>query len=589
MIDSNNNHNHFNSYSEPADSISSPALSDDIRRYMGMLWHWSWLIALFLIAGAVVGYVTSSRETPVYRAAATIWISESRTLNEYANILASERLAQTYAQLMIQKPVFEGVIEELNLKISSTALKKMVSVAVVEDTQLLLIQVEDTDPVRGAQIANTIGLVFARINQEFQASRYSESKVTLTEQLNQVDQQIQDLNQKRVDLQESLQETVGEDGSVQFVMTLEQQRELDRIDTNLALFQQIYTNLLQSLEAVRLAEAQGVSTVNLVEQADPPLRPFHPNVFQDTVLAAILGLLVGVGVAFLIEALDDTVKGPADITRALGLSVLGYVGHIEKDKNLITQIEPRSPISEAFRALRTNIQYASVDRPIHKLLITSPTPQDGKSTVVLNLGVVVTQSGRKVTVVDADMRRPSLHRKLKMANRIGLSDLFVRDEVHLDGAVRETIVPGMRMITSGGLPPNPSELVGSEKMIRVLRDIRSEADMVIIDTPPVMAVTDAAALAPKMDGVIIVVRPGATKLAQTRHTVETLRRGGANILGVVLNDIDHKRSRYMYYYQGYYTYDSYYGEGIEINGRRGRRGKRRREQIEDRQILENEL
>jgi non-specific protein-tyrosine kinase len=586
MIDHQNNNSNSFDYADSSDSIFYPALADDIRRYMGMLWHWAWLIAIFAVLGGLIGYFTSNREIPLYRSAATIWISESRTLNEYANILASERLAQTYAQLMLQKPVFEGVIQELGLDISATALKNNVSVAVVEDTQLLLIQVVDTDPVRGAQIANTIGVVFSRINQEFQTSRYSDSKATLSEQLAQADQQIQDAKKKRADLEASLGRTINEDGSISFVVSLEQQRELDRIDSNLTLFQQIYTNLLQSLEAVRLAEAQGVSTVTLVEQADPAPRPFRPNVVQDTMLAVIVGLLVGVGLAFLIEALDDTVKGPADITRSFGLSVLGYVGNIPDDSNLITSIEPRSPISEAFRALRTNIQYASVDHPIHRLLITSPTPQDGKSTVVANLGVVISQSGRKVTLVDADMRRPSLHRKLKMANRLGLSDLFVQEKIHLDGSSRDTRVPGMSVITSGGLPPNPSELIGSEKMIQVLEEIRTEADFVIVDTPPVMAVTDAAALAPRMDGVIIVVRPGATKLAQTRHTIETLQRGGANILGVVLNDIDHKRSRYMYYYQGYYTYDSYYGEGLENQNGNGRR---KRKKTKESKILENEM
>ena len=582
----NNNHKPIQT-GLPNEAIISPALSDDLRRYMGMLWHWAWLILLVTTVGGLLGYIASTRETPVYRSTATIWISESRTLNEYANILASERLAQTYAQLMIQKPVFEGVIDALGLDISATVLKQMVTVAVVEDTQLLLIQVEDTDQVRGAQIANTIGDVFSKINQEFQASRYSESKATLSGQLEQVDQQLQDINQKRADLQASLQESVNEDGTVQIVLTLDQQREFDRLDTNQALFQQIYTNLLQSLEAVRLAEAQGVSTVNLVEQADPAVNPVRPNVLQDTFLATVIGFLVGIGITFLIEALDDTVKGPADITRTFNLPVLGYIGHIDKEKNLITAIEPRSPISEAFRSLRTNIQYASVDRPIHKLLITSPTPQDGKSTIVVNLGVVVSQSNRKVTIVDADMRRPSLHRKMRMANRTGLSDLFVREQMHLNGVVRETRVSGMDMITSGGLPPNPSELIGSEKMMRVLQEIRAESDMVIVDTPPVMAVTDAAALAPKMDGVIVVVRPGATKMAQTRHTIETLMRGGANILGVVLNDIDHKRSRYMYYYQGYYTYDNYYGEGVEVDRKRTRTRRKRRE-VEDPQVFENE-
>ena len=557
-----------------------PAISDDIRRYIGLIWHWAWLLVVLSAVGGLIGYVLSTRQTPVYRASATIWISESRTLNEYANILASERLAQTYAQLMTQKPIFEGVIEELGLQISANVLKNRVTVNVVAETQLLVVEVEDTDPVRAAQIANTIGEVFAQVNQEFQTSRYSESKTTLSAQLEQVDQQIQATSEQLATLQGSVQEVIAEDGSVQLVLTLDQQREQDRLETNLALYQQIYANLLQSLEAVRLAEAQGVSTVNLVEQADPPARPFKPVVLQDATLAMIVGLIVGIGIVILIEALDDTVKGPDDISRHVGLPILGYIARLEDpDKGPITASEPRSPVSEAFRALRTNIQYASVDKSITRILVTSPMPRDGKSTVATNLAVVISQSGRKVTIVDADMRRPSQHRRLRLTNRFGLSDLFVQEKVQLDGALRDTRIPGMYLVTSGGLPPNPSELVGSEKMMEVLRQIRLKSDIIIVDTPPMMAVTDAAVLAPKMDGVILVVRPGVTKLVNTKQTVDQLRRGGANILGIVLNDIEHRRSRYQYYYRGYYSYDSYYGEAQDR--RHKRRKKRERDPVGD--------
>jgi non-specific protein-tyrosine kinase len=554
-----------------------PSISDDIRRYASLIWHWAWLLVVLTALGGLVGYLTSSRQTPQYRASATIWISESRTLNEYANILASERLAQTYAQLMTQKPIFEGVIEALDLEMSAATLKNRVSVSAVEETQLLTIVVEDTDPTRAARIANTIGQVFAQINQEFQTSRYSESKTTLTAQLEQVDLQIQDASEQLAVLQDSLQEVIAEDGSVQLIMTLEQQREQDRLETNLALYQQIYANLLQSLEAVRLAEAQGVSTVNLVERAEenPDLQPgpFRPNILKDTVLALIVGFILGVGIVILIEALDDTIKGPADISRTIGLPILGYIARLDDaEKGPITAAEPRSPVSEAFRALRTNIQYASVDKPISRILVTSPMPKDGKSTVATNLAVVISQSGRKVAIVDADMRRPSQHRRLRLTNRFGLSDLFVQEKVNLDGALRDTRIPGMYLVTSGGLPPNPSELVGSEKMMEVLRQVRLKTDVVIVDTPPMMAVTDAAVLAPKMDGVILVVRPGVTKLVNTKQTVDQLRRGGANILGIVLNDIEHRRSRYQYYYRGYYSYDSYYGE--QGDKRRKRRGRR---------------
>jgi non-specific protein-tyrosine kinase len=574
MIDYPNGHSQPNYQNSPAaEHLPAPSLSDDLRRYLGLLWHWTWLIALLAIAGGAIGYVRSNRQPRTYLASATMLISESRTINEYANILASERLAQTYSQLMVQGPVLEGVIAELGLEemLTSSQLKGKVTVAVVEETQLLTVSVEDEDPVRAAQIANTIGEVFARINQEFQTQRYADSKTTLSAQLAQMDSQIQETNDKLGELAENYQEVTMPDGSIQTVLTFEQQRERDRLESNLALYQQIYANLLQSFESVRLAEIQSTSTINLVEPASPPGGPIRPNVQQDTLLAAMTGLMIGLGLVFLIEALDDTVKGPGDVTRHLGLPVLGFVARMDDSAaGPITIAEPRSPISEAFRSLRTNIQYASVDRPLKNIAVTSPSPKDGKSTIATNLAIVMSQSGKKVAILDADMRRPSQHKRLQLTNRMGLSDLFVQDTVALNGALRETKVPGMALLTSGGLPPNPSELLGSEKMTEVLRQVHQQADVVIVDTPPVMAVTDAAVLAPKMDGVIIVIRPGTTKLGHTKQTVEQLRRSGASILGVVLNEVEHNRSRYYYYYKGYYTYDYYY------YGEPGERKKKKR-------------
>ena len=558
-------------------------LSDDVRRYLGLFWHWAWLLILLTVLSLGVGYFMSSQQAPVYQASATLLISESRTVNEYANILASERLAQTYSQLMIQQPVLDGVMARLGLDLSSETLKNRIRVSVVQDTQLMVVTVEDSDPVRAAQIANTLGEVFAEQNAAYQAERYGDSKTSLSAQLNQVDQQIRDANDAIATLADQYEKVTDENGNTQVVITFEQQLERDRLEANLALYQQIYSNLLQSYESVRLAEIQSTSTVRLVEQASSPLRPIRPNVLQDTALAAVVGLILGIGLIALIELLDDTLKGPEDVTRHLGLPVLGYIGEIEEEHGWpITAVKPRTPIAEAFRSLRTNMQYASVDRPIRTLLVTSPSPKDGKSTIATNLATVIAQSGRQVALLDSDMRRPSLHSKLRLSNRTGLSDLFVQSNGHMVNNLRETKVPGLALITSGSLPPNPAELVGSEKMAEIIRQMLSQVDVVVIDTPPVMAVTDAAVLAPRVDGVLLVIRPGVTKLAAAKQTIETLMRGGANILGVVLNGIGKRGARY-YYYRNYHAYNHYYGEteGGKGQNKLQRRKKRRESTVGD--------
>ncbi|GAB4580743.1 MAG: hypothetical protein Fur0022_34850 [Anaerolineales bacterium] len=555
----------------------SPSLSDDLRRYFGVIWHWIWLIVILTVLITGLGYYLSSRQTPQYRASATLLISESRTVNEYANILASERLAQTYSELMVQKPVLGGVVDRLGLDIDPELLKDNITVDVVQDTQLLVVSVVDTDPVRASQIANTIGEVFAEINSAIQAERYEESKASLSAQLSQVDQQIQDVNDAIANLEDQFETEVDENGNTQVIISSEQQRERDRLEANLALYQQIYSTLLQSYESVRLAEIQSTSTVRLVEDASAPSRAFRPNTLQDTFLAGIIGLMVSIGLVFLIELLDDTIKGPEDVARHLGLPVLGFIGEIEEEHGWpITAVKPRTPIAEAFRSLRTNIQYASVDQAIRTLLVTSPSPKDGKSTIATNLATVMAQSGKQVALMDADMRRPSLHSKLRLSNRTGLSDLFVQANGQIPGALRETKVPGLGLITSGSLPPNPAELVGSEKMGEIMRQMLTHVDMVVVDTPPVMAVTDAAILAPRVDGVILVFRPGSTKIAAAKQTVETLARGGANIFGIVLNGVGKRGARY-YYYRNYYVYNHYYGEADGVEETKWLRRKKRRE------------
>jgi capsular exopolysaccharide synthesis family protein len=192
-------------------------------------------------------------------------------------------------------------------------------------------------------------------------------------------------------------------------------------------------------------------------------------------------------------------------------------------------------------------------------MVTSPTPKDGKSTVAANLGVVLAQGQHQVAIMDADLRKPRLHRIFHLANRNGLTDALIQPEISMNGRLKMTKIRNLSVLTTGDLPPNPSELVGSDKMLEIFRSMRNSSDIIIIDTPPVMAVTDPVVLATRVDGVIVVVRPGVTKLAAAVQTVDQLRKVGAPILGVVLNDADNMGKRYSPYYKGYYyQYGSYY-------------------------------
>jgi capsular exopolysaccharide synthesis family protein len=325
----------------------------------------------------------------------------------------------------------------------------------------------------------------------------------------------------------------------------------------------MYSNLLLSYEQVRLAEAQSVSSVVQVEPATPNFTPVKPKIMQNTLLAAVVGFLMAAGAIAASEALDDTIKTPDDISRKFKLPVLGVINHHATEANSpITLTDPRSPTAEAYRTLRTNVSYTSVDRPLRSLMVTSAEPGEGKTTTVSNLGVVMAQNGKEVIIADCDLRHPRVHTFFGLANRLGLSTLFAQTSIVIDGIPQPTQVEHLSVVATGLLPPNPAELMGSQKMQSILTSMSQSADMILIDTPPILAVTDAAVLAPSMDGVLLVVRPGKTHTSGLRQTLEQLRQVNARVLGVVLNDVITRGRAYGYhykYYRDYAAYQNYHG------------------------------
>lgn len=215
--------------------------------------------------------------------------------------------------------------------------------------------------------------------------------------------------------------------------------------------------------------------------------------------------------------------------------------------SLITMEQSKSPISEAFRTLRTNVQFTSVDSETKKIMVTSAGPREGKSTTVANLAVSIAQTGKTVLVVDADLRNPTQHKIFGLDNVQGLSLALVQDQDYRD-YVRETAVPGLLVITGGPIPPNPAELVGSKRMKRLIEEVSQQYDVVLIDTPPIVAVTDAAILAQEVDGVILVLASGEVNKDFAQRAKEQLDKVDAKILGAVLNKADMKTSEYYYYY-----------------------------------------
>jgi non-specific protein-tyrosine kinase len=517
----------------------------DLQRYAYLLWSWAWLIVLAAVLAGGAAFFYSRSQTPIYQASTTLMVDQAAATKstDYNSILTSERLTSTYAEMITTQPILEEVVNRLALPMSAADLKKAITVTAMEDTQLIKITIESADPALGAQIGNTLVELFAAEVQEMQTERYAASLTSLQAQVNDYESQIKTLNSQ-------ISATIAPD-------------EKTRLEDKLTQFREIYSNLLMSYEQARLAEAQTTSNVIQVEPAGVPTTPIRPKVMQNCLLATIVGMMLAVGGVFAAEALNDTVKDPETLIKRLNLPILGVIAHHEQEEGSpITQRQPRSPVSEAFRSLRTNIHYASVDHPMRRIMVTSPTPTDGKTTVTANLAVVLAQSGKRVIVLDADMRRPKIHRMLGTRNQRGLSSLFMQQSVYLNRTVQKTPVVNVGVISSGELPPNPAELLGSQKMVEILGIVQEKADVILIDTPPVLSVTDAVILSECVDGVLIVIKPGSTKEAAFRQTVTQLRQAGAHILGVVINEVGSGRSYYNYHYKSYYKnyYHYSYGE-----------------------------
>lgn len=215
---------------------------------------------------------------------------------------------------------------------------------------------------------------------------------------------------------------------------------------------------------------------------------------------------------------------------------------------LVTLSSPRSPISESYRTLRTNLQFISLDKPLQSLLITSPGPEEGKSTMLANLAIAIAQGGKKAIMVDCDLRRPSLHKLFGLSHQKGLTTMMLDDKAMLAPPLQETSVPGLHLLASGPLPPSPPDLFGSQRMDRVLAILKERADIVLLDAPPVVAVSDAAILATKVDGVLLVVSAGQTRRDSVQAAKTRLEKVNARLIGAVLMNVPLDTSLQQYYY-----------------------------------------
>lgn len=335
--------------------------------------------------------------------------------------------------------------------------------------------------------------------------------------------------------------------------------QIAQLQLEASILNDTYRYLLTEYESAKLAEATIAPYVNLLDPASPALR-VGTSLRQKIVLGVLVGLLLGLGGAFFLEYLDQTIKNAGDVERVVGVPVLGlipYDASLVRSGNgkrativVVTREGSDQPAAEAFRALRTNVTFVGAEKPLQYISVTSPGPGEGKSTTAANLAVALAQGGQHTLLIDGDLRRPLVHRAFALVQEPGLTDVLVGHAAARE-AVRPEVLPNLDVLPSGAVPPNPSELLGSAAMQTLVGGLRHDYHYIIIDTPPTLPVTDASVVASSADAAILVFRSGDTEEVAAQRALEQLRRVHARIAGAVLNGVS---GRHDHLYASYYSY-----------------------------------
>ena len=604
----------------------------DLKKYWLLLKRWTWLLILGFVLGAVSGFGGSLIQTPVYEAVTMVMVTRGGMAGQQLDIYSTiynDQLAQTYLQLLkteavltsaearlgidLEKMVIdaETIIDTTIIKISVENTNPQLATSIANTLVEVLIE-KNGEIQSGRYILMAESLTAQKTqleaqlatlqNQIEQASikTVAEQEQWLQDQITSLQQEADALpaeisaleNPQTPELRSELEQKKARLEQVLLLQPLYEQSYTDLVvygtqvdaakspansqlallTTSRSLYQQIYQSVLSNLETVRMAGMENTPSVVLIETAVVPEKPIRPRKLLNTALAGMVGLMLTTGVLVIREYLDNSVKTSDDIEQLLGLTTIGYITEMYKNGadalGVYVLEQPRSPVSEAFRSLRTNIEFSAIDKPIKTILVTSPEPQTGKTTIAANVAVIFAQKGRRVLLLDADLRQPNVHRVMKLQNRVGLTDLLLenqsmQDVIHkIDGSESLTVV------TSGSLPPNPAELLGSARMERILGDLGENMDIVVIDSPPSI-VADAQVLAAKVDAVLLVIQPGSTQKDIAKATIEILKRANARIIGIVINRISRDKGDYYsrYHYQDYH----YTSPGEDNQGTRNRK------------------
>ncbi|HEY7873944.1 MAG TPA: polysaccharide biosynthesis tyrosine autokinase [Actinomycetota bacterium] len=534
----------------------------DLREYLSILRSRKWTIILtvLVLAGAMIGY--SYAQTPLYTAEARVLV---KPISTPGGVGALPVDVQTESQVVASEPVAEQVQEDLGTTKSVPSLLAGLEVTGAAATQVsfssaqvLVIAFTDADQETARDAANSFAAQYVEYRKEQSLKVFTSARAAVQRRIDAASSQLQDISKQL--------EVANRQGDQSLITTLETQRGV--LIARLGVLQQRLDDL-QPDQTVRTGGAE------IIASARTPTSPSSPSYIRNALLGVILGLVLGIAAAFLRERLDDRFRGRADVETALGAPVLGTVPKYKSFKKktgsfeLISASDAKGLAAEAYRTLRTNLEFITSRDGLRSVVVTSPSAGEGKTATTANLGVVLAQAGRRVILVSADLRRPTLERYFNLSGEKGLSTFLSSRDQELWPLIQDPGVPNLRVIAAGRIPDNPAELLTSSRLVELVRTLEANADVVLIDSPPVLAVADAAILAARSGGAVVVIDASSTHRSATVHAKEEMERGGGRVIGSILNAFDPSAS--PYYYASYYSsgYESH-DDSARTNGKRSR-------------------
>ena len=549
--------------SETARDLQGSGVEElDLRDYLYVIRARKWVIIRAIVVVALAALIWSLLQAPVYEGQSKVLIAEKGGGAEIFGSIGldfssqPERGLQTQVQLMQVRPLLENTIRRLGLGITPESLATRVTVSSVGQTNIVTITARDGDPERAAEIANTLADEFVTWSRDYKRESINAAVDEVSVRLDVAKNEILELGRR-----------------------IQSQGKSDELTAELAIATGSYTQLAGKLEELRINAQLETGSGRVVSPAVAAQNPVEPSPARNTTLGLVVGLVFGLGMAFLYEYLDNTIKSSDELERILESPVLGLVPaeKFEKDERRRASIitHPTSAAAEAYRVLRNNLDFINFQHDITTVLVTSAAPAEGKSTVAANLAAGLAQAGKKVVLVASDFRKPTTQQFFGVRNLIGLSDVLTGAHTLKAALQRPQDDIDLLVLTSGKMPPNPSELLGSEKMRALLEELKGWADWVVIDTPPLLAVADGAAVARYADGVLLVTKGGSSTREAVKRAGEMLGNVGGRVLGSVVWGLEATggRSGYGYgygsgTYGGYYSYADYYNAPVEEVTRR---------------------